>query len=120
MDEHCRSRRRPTSTIRRDTIIALTASVFLGLGVGLVNFPSPDEHSSAVAAIYPPWWSTRQVWRAAASAGDILNIGGSEFVLLLHSDAPGLAVRARRSGALLVIDPRGFGGCGASWSKQSA
>lgn len=79
-----------------------------------VNFPWAGASAKTLGVVYPPWWSTAQIWRAGMSTGEIVDIGGAPFVLYLHSDAPGLTMRARRAGAFLVFDPRGFGGCGAS------
>jgi hypothetical protein len=95
--------------------LSLHATIaLLVLGLGLVNYPRANATTTTLGVVYPPWWSTAQIWRAAASTGDILDIGGVPFILYLHSDASGLNLRARRAGAVLVFDPRGFGGCGAS------
>lgn len=61
--------------------------------------------SDAIAAVFPPWWSSAHVATAAASAGRIVAGGGAPFVVALRSDRPGLAGRARASGAWLVLDP---------------
>jgi hypothetical protein len=61
--------------------------------------------SRAVAAVFPPWWSQARIAAAAASVGRIAAGGGAPFVVALHSDQPGLAARARASGAWLVVNP---------------
>jgi hypothetical protein len=90
------------------------ATLFLILFVLAINFPWAGATAKTLGVVYPPWWSKAQIWQAAVSTGDIVDIGGAPFVLYLHSDAPGLDTRARTAGAFLVFDPRGFGGCGAS------
>jgi hypothetical protein len=90
------------------------AIALLTLCVSFINFPRANATAKTLGVVYPPWWSVAHIWQAAASTGDIVNIGGAPFVLYLHSDAPGLTARAHRAGAFLVFDARGFGGCGAN------
>lgn len=74
--------------------------------VVLVAGAGPRPQARSVAAVYPPWWSDARIGEAAASAGSIAAGGGLRNVILL-AGAPGeIAGRARRSGALFLIDTR--------------
>jgi len=66
--------------------------------------PRPDDR--VMAAVYPPWWSDARIGGAAASAGAIAAGGGVRNVVLIQAEAPGLAARVRRTGALLLLDAR--------------
>jgi hypothetical protein len=78
-------------------ILILSTFVVVGLGTG----PRPGDR--LLAAVYPPWWSDTRIAGAAASAGDIAAAGGVRNILVIHGDPSGLAMRLRRSGALLVL-----------------
>lgn len=93
---------------------AAAALALLALLALAAELPPAAAGARTVTAVFPPWWSTGRVWRAAGSAGAVVNGGASSFVLVLHASTPGLADRARRAGALLLLDPRGFGGCGSA------
>lgn len=59
----------------------------------------------AAAAIFPPWWSPAEAFEAAGTAGEVVRTGAVSSILIVHSQAPDLAGRLRRAGALLVLDP---------------
>lgn len=67
--------------------------------------------SDRLAAVFPPWWSSAHVTAAAASAGDIAGAGSVPFILILRGDGVDLGARARRAGALLLLDPAAAGVC---------
>jgi hypothetical protein len=74
---------------------------------------APDRNATGpVAAIFPPWWSARDVM-AGLSRTDaaILREGFSASIILASSPMPGLADRLRAAGALLVLDPQAAAGC---------
>jgi hypothetical protein len=102
----------------RDQLAAYAAIAALTLGVSIINFPAAGATTRTLGVVYPPWWSTAHIWQAAASTGEIVDLGGARFILYLHSEAPGLNVRARRAGAFLVFDAGGFGGCGAAAGRK--
>lgn len=80
--------------------------------------PAAPANAVTLAAVFPPWWSQAQVWRAALSTGDVVDVGGSRFVLVLHSSASGLAARLCRAGALLILDPLAMGPCARPPSEE--
>ncbi|MDF1793597.1 MAG: hypothetical protein P1U88_16910 [Thalassobaculaceae bacterium] len=65
-----------------------------------------------VAAVFPPWWSARDVM-ASLSGTDavILREGVASSVLLVDSPTSGLPARLRAAGALLIVDPKAAAGC---------
>jgi hypothetical protein len=79
--------------------LAFTAPV-VALGAG------PGPHARSVAAVYPPWWGDARIGQAAASAGAIAAGGGLRNVILVSGEPGQIAERARRSGALFLIDTR--------------
>jgi hypothetical protein len=58
---------------------------------------------SRVAMVFPPWWSAAHAVTAAASAGEILGVGGVPFVVIVHCDPKNAARRARSVGALFIL-----------------
>ncbi len=64
-----------------------------------------------IAAVFPPWWSGGRVIDAAASAGDIAGAGAYRSILIVRGNAPGLAARLRRAGALVLLSPGLAGQC---------
>ena len=64
--------------------------------------------SGHVAIVFPPWWTATRSVTAAASACDILNMGGVPFVVIAHCDPATAARDARSAGALFILgaDPR--------------
>ncbi|WP_420563093.1 hypothetical protein [Thalassobaculum sp.] len=83
------------------------------LAVALFGLLAPSGDGDArVAAIFPPWWTARDVM-ASLDGSDtvILREGIAPSVLLVASPTPGLAQRLRAAGALLTIDPTAAAGC---------
>jgi hypothetical protein len=87
--------------------LALTS---LGLFVGPTASLRPDAQT--VAVIFPPWWPPSAALAAAAQNGRIIGAGAAPGLLIVHADAPGLAIALRRAGALLIFNPLAAGGCG--------
>lgn len=69
----------------------------------------PD--AQAVAAVFPPWWTPRAVFAAAAGGGEVMQAGAAPGVVLVRSYRAGLPARLRSAGALMVLDPAFAGGC---------
>lgn len=65
-----------------------------------------------VAVAFPPWWSARQAFQAAASAdAAIVRITAIPAVLVVRpGDHDGLT-RLREAGAWLAIDPQAIAAC---------
>lgn len=85
---------------------AILASLFVAAAI-----EAPGSDPSRLAAIFPPWWSGQRAIAAAASAGDILGVGGARFVVILHGDPTDLAGRLRAAGALFTVSSDFAGLC---------
>jgi hypothetical protein len=68
--------------------------------------------AEVVAAAFPPWWSTRQIFEAAASAdAAIVRTTALPGILVVRpNDREGLT-RLRQAGAWLTIDPQAIAAC---------
>lgn len=86
-------------------VVMLAAAILGGLA------PAADT-SEPVAAIFPPWWTARDVMAGLArSDAAILREGLAPSVVLATSAAPGLPDRLRAAGALLILDQQAAAGC---------
>jgi len=68
--------------------------------------------ATVVAVVFPPWWSTQQVFEAAASAQAAI-VGATALPTLLvvrPDDHDGLA-RLHEAGAWLVMDAQAVSAC---------
>ena len=84
----------------------------LGLAAAVAVQYRPDRADLATV-VFPPWWSDRAAVAAAASAGDVLAVGGFARAVAVRSEAPGLERRARAAGAILVLRGTTAGLCAA-------
>ena len=68
--------------------------------------------ADVVAVVFPPWWTLRQIFEAAASAdAAIVRTTAISAVLVVRpGDQEGLG-RLRRAGAWLTIDPKAIAAC---------
>lgn len=99
----------------------LPAMIFLvSLAAVGVAATAAGRDTRRLAAVYPPWWDAARVISAAGSAGDIAAAGGWRNVVVLRSQAPGLAARLRRSGALWTMDARLAAVCGDQVNGRAA
>lgn len=65
-----------------------------------------------VAVAFPPWWSTRQVLLAAASANAaIVRTTAVPAVLVVRPDESNGLTRLREAGAWVTLDPQSIGAC---------
>jgi len=65
-----------------------------------------------VAVAFPPWWSSRQIFEAAASAhAAIVRTTAITAILVVRPDAREGRTRLREAGAWLTIDPQAIAGC---------
>lgn len=67
--------------------------------------------ATRVAAVFPPWWSATRAAGAAASAGDIAGAGAHASIMIVSSATPGLKVRLRDAGAIMLLSPGLAGLC---------
>lgn len=95
--------------VRAFPILMCLTIGMLGLGGSLSAAAPSDE--SAVAAVFPPWWTASRSLSAASQAGAVLDAGVLPFVLIVRSPHPGLSARLRAAGALILLNPLGLGGC---------
>ena len=99
---------RPGVGAARVAVCGLAVLATLAVAVAQADAP---RAANGFAVIFPPWWSAAQALNAAASAGDIIGVGALPFILVLHSDTPGLKARLMQAGALLLLDSRAAGAC---------
>jgi hypothetical protein len=65
-----------------------------------------------VAVAFPPWWTTQQVFEAAASAdAAIVRTTAIAAVLVVRPDEHEGLTRLRQAGAWLTIDPQAVAAC---------
>jgi hypothetical protein len=104
----------PNLVSRDDYRFGVGVSAFIalvGVFVILASAAPRDPHSAA--ALFPPWWSSARAFAAAGSVGEIARTGVISSIIVVHSNAPGLADRLRDAGALLIIDPERLVSCGS-------
>jgi len=67
---------------------------------------------SAVAVIFPPWWTADRAFAAAAAAeASIVRVGAVGSVLVVQPSALNGLQRLYRAGAWLAVNPTGLGAC---------
>src|ERR1700743_3296915 len=65
-----------------------------------------------VAVAFPPWWSTEQAFRAAASAdAAIVRMTAIPSLLVVRPDQHDGLVRLRNAGVWLAMDPQALAAC---------
>jgi hypothetical protein len=79
----------------------------------LVVAGSPARDGREAAGVFPPWWTQGRVMAAAGAAGEIRQLGGVPFVIVVHDPAGRAPERLRRSGALFSVAPDGALFCGS-------
>jgi hypothetical protein len=68
--------------------------------------------SEVVAVAFPPWWSARHIFEAAASANAaIIRITAIPSVLVVRPDDHDGMTRLRSAGAWLALDPQAIAAC---------
>lgn len=80
------------------TVLALSTVAVLALAAA-------PSRADAMAAVYPPWWTSARAVASAATEGRLQAVGSAN-VVVVTSDQPALGRRLRASGALFVIDSR--------------
>ena len=65
-----------------------------------------------VAVAFPPWWSTEQAFRAAASAdAAIVRMTAVPSLLVVRPDRRDGLTRLRNAGVWLAMDPQAIAAC---------
>ena len=68
--------------------------------------------ADVVAVAFPPWWSTQQVFLAAASANAaIIRETALAGLLVVRPDGNDGPTQLRKAGAWLIIDPQAVAAC---------
>jgi hypothetical protein len=68
--------------------------------------------AEVVAVAFPPWWSARQVFLAAASANAaIVRVTAIPAILVVRPDDRDGLTRLRNAGVWLTMDPRAIAAC---------
>ena len=100
----------PVPIMRRHFIIPYTIlAASVGLTAAAALAPSPNH---PIAAIFPPWWTARQSFTAAAQAGaPIVRTGAFPNILVLAAGSPGLSQRLHAAGAWLLLDAKALAAC---------
>jgi hypothetical protein len=92
----------------------LNATALLLASVGAVAALSLQVRpgSEVVAVAFPPWWTSQQIFEAAASAdAAIVRTTAVAAILVVRPDAHEGLTRLRQAGAWLTIDPQAVAGC---------
>lgn len=65
-----------------------------------------------VAVVFPPWWSTQEVFHAAASANAaIVRVTALPSLLVVRPDDRNGLARLRQAGVWLTMDPQAIAAC---------
>jgi hypothetical protein len=71
-----------------------------------------------LALIFPPWWGGTRAVVAAVRSGYVIRVGAQPFIVIVLPDSGAPGSRLRQSGAWLVLDPAGVGGCAYQSSTE--
>ncbi len=86
------------------TVSAISVTAVMTVAVG-------SSTATTMAAVFPPWWSASKVFQAAASAGEIVDVGRVPSMIVVRSDRGALAARLKAAGALATLSADESGGC---------
>jgi hypothetical protein len=76
--------------------------------------------SEVVAVAFPPWWTSQQIFEAAASAdAAIVRTTAVAAILVVRPDEHEGLTRLRQAGAWLTIDPQAVAGCFSKADKET-
>jgi hypothetical protein len=89
------------------TILLLSSWIF----IAALSFQVRTD-TEVVAVVFPPWWSTQQALRAAASANAaFVRTTAIPAILVVRPDERAGLTRLREAGAWFSIDPRAVAAC---------
>lgn len=72
-----------------------------------------------VAVAFPPWWSARQIYQAAASAdAAIVRTTALAAILVVRPNDQDGVTRLRQAGAWLTLDPQAIAACFNTPAKE--
>jgi len=64
---------------------------------------SAAPNAEFVVAIIPPWWAANQRLQAAANAGEIVSLGQTSSIVVVHGHPGNVASNLWAAGAILVF-----------------
>lgn len=84
--------------------LSLTAAAALSL--------SAKPEATAVAAVFPLWWSTERSLSAVAEAdANIVRLGGFPSIVIVQPSSDRGTERLSRAGAWFALDPQALAAC---------
>lgn len=95
--------------------VLLLASVVVVASLAFQVGPGTE----AVAVVFPPWWTSRQIFEAVASAeaAVVRTTALSSMLVVRPNDRDGYS-RLRRAGVWLTIDPQAIAACLNTRNKE--
>jgi hypothetical protein len=112
---------RVQNTARSSWSAWLSATALLLVSVGAVAALSLQVRpgAEAVAVAFPPWWTSQQIFEAAASAdAAIVRTTAVTAILVVRPDDHEGLTRLRQAGAWLAIDPKAIAACFNNRDKE--
>lgn len=95
----------------RTLLQALAIAALIGASVTPAAIAASRPRAPfAVAVVFPPWWAAGRIEATAAGMGQIVGRGALHNIVVIYGDGR-LESRARKSGALVVLDPTVPGAC---------
>ncbi|MBY8821606.1 hypothetical protein [Sphingomonas colocasiae] len=93
-------------------LVPAAALLLVGL-IGLVAATlAPTGRDGQYVVVAPPWYDLPETLALIRRAdGGIVDAGGPDAMVIVHSDDPGFIDAAYRAGAWAVIDPMRLRGC---------
>ena len=102
------SDRKPNETLA--TVLA--ASIGLASLAPLGWLQARPQEPTEVAAVFAPWIGAQSAFfRVLDAGGLVVRQGLLDSILVVRGTDAGLIERLYAAGAVMVIDPRAFGGC---------
>jgi hypothetical protein len=75
--------------------------------------------ADVVAVAFPPWWSSQQIFLAAASAkAAIVRTSAVDSILIVRPDHDNGLTRLRDAGVWLAVDPQAIAACFTDINKD--
>ncbi len=75
--------------------------------------------ADVVAVMFPPWWSSQQIFAAAASAdAAIVRLTAIHSILVVRPDDHEGVARLRQAGVWLALDPQAIAACFTDRTKD--
>ena len=93
--------------------VFLSMLVLCSFGTVCALTLAPRQADANVAVIFAPWIDARSaISRATAAGAMLVRSGAYPFIVIVRSGASDFTARARREGALVILDANAIAGCG--------